>query len=62
VHWPIFVEGPRFAEAFPHHRHVAVTGDLTSLQNAGFPQALIGVWSNAIPSLNALQVAAVRCS
>jgi replicative superfamily II helicase len=60
VHWPIFVEGMCFNAAFPDRRQVAVTGDLSSLQDAGFPQGLIDSWSNAIPSLNALQVVAVN--
>ena len=60
VHWPIFVEGPRFAAIFPNRSQVAVTADLASLQDAGFPQGLIDAWSNAIPSLNSLQIAAVN--
>jgi helicase len=60
VHWPIFVEGPCFAAAFPDRRQVTVTADLASLRDAGFPHRLIDVWAGAIPLLNALQIAAVN--
>jgi helicase len=60
VHWPIFVEGACFAAAFPDRRQATVAADLASLKDAGFPQGLIDAWSSAIPSLNALQVAAVN--
>jgi helicase len=60
VHWPIFVQGSSFAAAFPERRQVAVTSEVSSLLDAGIPQAVIDAWSNAIPSLNALQIAAVN--
>ncbi|WP_426434044.1 DEAD/DEAH box helicase [Bradyrhizobium genosp. P] len=60
LHWPIFTEGQRFAAAFPDRRASAVTGDLTSLQAAGFPQQLVEAWAKAIPSLNALQISAIN--
>lgn len=60
LHWPIFVEGARFAAAFPDRRKVAVTDDLRSLQSVGFPEQLIDAWATAIPSLNPLQVSAIN--
>jgi helicase len=60
VHWPIFVEGPSFAAAFPHAGHAEVTAEVGSLSGVGFPPGLIDAWSAAIPSLNTLQIAAVN--
>jgi helicase len=60
VHWPIFVPGSSFAAAFPDRRPVVVTSNVSSLLAAGLPQAVIDAWSNAISSLNALQIAAVN--
>lgn len=58
--WPVFVPGERFNAAFPERAPVAVTADIASLANAGFPEALINAWAGAIPSLNALQVSAIN--
>jgi ATP-dependent DNA helicase len=60
LHWPVFVEGPRFAAAFPDRRNVTVTSELGSLEAAGFPEQLIVSWATAIPSLNSLQVTAIN--
>jgi helicase len=60
VHWPIFVQGTSYAAAFPDRRQVTVTANISSLLDAGIPQAVIDAWSDAIPSLNALQIAAVN--
>lgn len=58
--WPVFVPGERFHAAFPERAPVAVTADIASLANAGFPLALIDAWAGAIPSLNTLQVSAIN--
>lgn len=60
VSWPIFVEGAKYAAAFPERAVVPVSADLASLQSVGFPQGLIAAWSGAIPALNALQLAAIN--
>ncbi|GEC15440.1 DEAD/DEAH box helicase [Nitrobacter winogradskyi] len=60
LHWPVFIEGPRFAAAFPDRRNVTVTSELGSLAAAGFPEQLIASWATAIPSLNSLQVTAIN--
>lgn len=59
-HWPVFVEGPRFAAAFPERAPAQVTADLSSLTDAGFPMELVQAWGAAIPSLNQLQVDAIN--
>lgn len=58
--WPVFVPGVRFFQAFPDRAPIKVTADLTSLTSAGFPGRLIAGWGQAIPSLNALQIAAIN--
>lgn len=58
--WPIFVRGARFAAAFPERVPVTVTSDISSLAGAGFPEGLLEAWAGAIPSLNALQLAAIN--
>lgn len=58
--WPVFVRGPRWAEAFPEHAPARVTESLESLIGAGFPEAVVDAWATAIPSLNALQVSAIN--
>ena len=60
VSWPVFVEGPKYAAAFPERARIAVTRDLASLKAAGFPDSLIEAWAGAIPALNDLQVAAIN--
>jgi helicase len=60
VSWPVFVEGPKYAAAFPERAPIVVTTDLASLKAAGFPDSLIDAWAGAIPALNDLQVAAVN--
>ncbi len=46
--------------AFPARMPVNATSDLSSLASAGFPNALISAWAGAVPSLNALQLAAIN--
>jgi helicase len=58
--WPVFTPGKRFFEAFPDRASAKVTADLSSLTAFGFPGDLISAWSQAIPSLNALQVEAIN--
>jgi helicase len=58
--WPRFEKGQRWAEAFPDRKPMAVSAEIASLAAAGFPAALLDAWAKAIPSLNALQIAAVN--
>jgi replicative superfamily II helicase len=60
IEWPVFVPGPKYQAAFPARPPAAVTHDLASLGLAGFPATLIAAWGGAIPSLNALQIAAIN--
>jgi helicase len=58
--WPVLVAGAKFLGAFPERLPATVTAQLTSLVSAGFPVALVAAWGGAIPSLNALQLAAIN--
>jgi helicase len=60
--WPIFTTGPKYLAAFPERGRARVTADVASLGDTGFPAGLIEAWADAIPSLNALQIAATRMS
>jgi helicase len=60
VEWPIFVAGTKYHAAFPARLPAKVTADISSLASAGFPDGLIGAWAGAIPSLSALQIAAIN--
>src|SRR2546423_313467 len=60
VEWPVFVAGIKYQAAFPARLPANVTSDLTSLVSAGLPNALVTAWAGAIPSLNALQIAAIN--
>ncbi len=60
VSWPVFVEGPKYAAAFPERMQAPVTSDLASLKLVGFPDSLIAAWAGAIPALNPLQLAAIN--
>lgn len=60
VAWPVFVRGARFAAAFPERTSIVVTADIGSLAGVGFPSGLLQAWGGAIPSLNALQLAAIN--
>lgn len=60
IMWPVFITGPKYLAAFPDRGPAHVTADLTSLIAAGFPEELVRAWAGAIPSLNALQIAAVN--
>lgn len=60
LHWPVFIKGPRWEANFPTRPAIRVTEDLGSLVEAGFPQALVAAWAEAIPSLNRLQVDAIN--
>jgi hypothetical protein len=60
VEWPVFVPGAKYHAAFPTRLPAKATPDLPSLASAGFPSALISAWAGAIPSLNALQLAAIN--
>ncbi|HEY3412812.1 MAG TPA: DEAD/DEAH box helicase [Armatimonadota bacterium] len=58
--WPIFHPGQRYAAAFPEHGRLNASADIGSLAAFGFPEAFLGAWSGAIPSLNQLQVDAIN--
>lgn len=60
IEWPVFVPGAKYQAAFPTRVPAKVTSDLASLSLACFPDALIAAWAGAIPSLNALQIAAIN--
>lgn len=60
VEWPKFVAGAKYLAAFPARVPANVTADLSSLELAGFPSSLVTAWASAIPSLNALQIAAIN--
>ena len=58
--WPVFEPGRRFLEAFPTRVPTEAATELSSLVAFGFPDELISSWGRAIPSLNALQIAAIN--
>ena len=60
VSWPVFVRGRKYTSAFPDRVMAQTDGTLKSLEQRGFPIALISSWSNFIPGLNKLQVSAVN--
>ncbi len=60
ISWPVFAPGPRFQAAFPSSRPAAVTSDIGSLAEHGFPAEIVTAWGQAIPSLNDLQVEAIN--
>lgn len=60
IDWPVFVSGSKYLAAFPERAPAVVTSDLASLAAVGFPAPLIDAWAGAVPSLNALQVAAIN--
>ncbi len=60
ISWPVFTPGARFQAAFPSARPAAVTSDIGSLADHGFPAEIVTAWGQAIPSLNDLQVEAIN--
>ena len=58
--WPIFVPGVRYNAAFPERGPAKVSADLSTLAAVGFPPALLKAWAGTIPTLNALQIAAIN--
>ena len=60
VIWPVFQRGAAYSAAFPDWTRRKATSDLRSLENLGFPTELVDAWAGAIPSLNALQLAAIN--
>ncbi|MGA3064475.1 MAG: caspase family protein [Methylocystis sp.] len=58
--WPVFIQGPRYATAFPDRANARATADVSSLAAFGFPPAVISAWADAIPTLNALQLDAIN--
>jgi helicase len=60
VVWPVFRRGAHYAEAFPNWAETKALPDIRSLENLGFPPALVDAWAGSIPTLNALQLAAIN--
>jgi helicase len=58
--WPIFHLGEAYRRAFPDSTTEPVTEDIASLAVHGFPPELTTCWAESIPSLNALQLAAIN--
>lgn len=58
--WPALIPGAVYRAAFPEHAHKRVTSALESLASYGFPANLLQAWAQSIPSLNALQIAAIN--
>lgn len=60
VLWPVFTPGPRYAVLYPQAATASVTRDISSLAGHGLPDALLAVWSAALPGLNQLQQDAIN--
>lgn len=58
--WPILKPGPRYAAAFPDRVRQPATTDVHSLESFGIPLVLLDTWAQAIPGMNALQLAAIN--
>jgi len=58
--WPVLKPGTRYATAFPEHVRQPATSDVHSLEQFGLPPVVLDTWAQAIPSLNALQLAAIN--
>lgn len=57
---PIFVPADRYRAAFPDRIAARATESILSLSTFGFSAELISAWGSHIPSLNALQLAAIN--
>jgi transposase-like protein len=60
VVWPVFRRGANYAAAFPNWAETKALPDIRSLENLGFPPELVDAWAGSIPTLNALQLAAIN--
>lgn len=58
--WPILKPGSRYAALFPDRVRAPAIADLQSLASFGFSSKILEAWSEAIPSLNDLQLAAIN--
>lgn len=58
--WPILKPGARYAAAFPERVRQPATTEVHSLEPFGLPPILLDTWAQAIPGLNALQLAAIN--
>lgn len=58
--WPLLTPGGHYGELFPDRVRQPATADLQSLAAFGFSQPVLEAWSNAIGSLNDLQLAAIN--
>lgn len=60
VRLPILAPGKLFEQRFPNKIRGRVTDSLDSLGTCGLPKEILDVWRPGIPSLNALQRAAIN--
>jgi replicative superfamily II helicase len=58
--WPVLERRQRWHAAFPDRSTAPVTSEVQSLSGHGFPPGLLDAWRADIPSLNALQLAALN--
>jgi helicase len=58
--WPILAPGATYAAAFPDRTRQPATAQIQCLEAFGLPSVLLATWSQSIPSLNDLQLAAVN--
>lgn len=60
VIWPIFRKAEAYSLAFPGWDANRASADIRSLEQLGFPTALVDAWAGNIPSINELQLAAIN--
>lgn len=60
VLWPVFTPGPRYSLLYPPAAATPVSRDISSLAGHGLPDALLAIWSAALPGLNQLQQDAIN--
>jgi helicase len=58
--WPIFVPGQLYTAAFPERAKQKISADIKSLGIYGFPEKLLKIWADFIPTLNQLQIDAIN--
>jgi helicase len=60
VRLPVLAPGKLFEQRFPNKTRGRVTDSLDSLGTCGLPKEIVDVWRLGVPSLNALQQAAIN--
>lgn len=58
--WPLMLPGTLYSTRFPDRSKAVASADVHSLRAFGLPDALTDAWSEAIPSLNQLQIDAIN--